>query len=569
MWKPSNKQQLIEDHQNRVPLRQLAFKHKGSVDQIRSFLQAHHAWIPYKQYKQSLNPTAVIELYKQDFTPTQIAEQFNCSIKPITDILDQHNVRKPVWAKQLTYQTYQQVSDYQTFKQACEQLISKKNIAQHFGIRYDMVVSLCKRHSITLPNSAQCRSLIKQQHSGYVFDKNTVYNLHIEQHKSLADIADMLNISVNYLRKKIKEWNIPTLPQGKVRLSDEFRDLSNDIDYLRELVEQQHVSMKTLQEQYKVSHETLTRLIKQHDIVIPTKYRSDGEKQIEHHVQSCVPESTVYSCDRTLIWPYELDLYIPEHKLAIEYCGLYWHSELNGKDHKYHLNKQQRCQNYGVQLLTIFEDEFQQKPEIVYNKIEQCLGHSQASKINARQCYIQPITTPVKDNFLHQNHLQGADVSNVKLGLFANDDHLVAVMTFAKPSRVRSSVKIQHTEGVWELNRFVTDQYYQVRGAASKLLEYFKRNYNWVQLYSYADKRWSQGKLYQILGFVHESDTKPNYWYLPKGYYKREYRYNYAKYKLVEQGFDPKLTEKQIMEHRGFTRIWDCGHYKYVLYNKN
>jgi hypothetical protein len=69
------------------------------------------------------------------------------------------------------------------------------------------------------------------------------------------------------------------------------------------------------------------------------------------------------------------------------------------------------------------------------------------------------------------------------------------------------------------------------------------------------------------LGFIKVKDSPPNYWYVPKGCYGREYRYKYAKYKLVEQGYDVNKTERQIMEERGFTRIWDCGHYKFEIYN--
>lgn len=61
--------------------------------------------------------------------------------------------------------------------------------------------------------------------------------------------------------------------------------------------------------------------------------------------------------DRSLLDNLELDIYIESEKLAIEYCGIYWHSE-KFKDKKYHINKLQRCEALGIRLITIFEDEW-------------------------------------------------------------------------------------------------------------------------------------------------------------------------------------------------------------------
>ena len=200
-------------------------------------------------------------------------------------------------------------------------------------------------------------------------------------------------------------------------------------------------------------------------------------------------------------------------------------------------------------------------------KVKQLIKcNGQLTKINARDCTVVEITPKQKQEFLSANHVQGNDKSAIKLGLMHGDD-IVAVMTFAKPSRSRASITMTTTPGLWELNRFATDITKSVRGGAGKLLKHFQRNYEWSTIYSYADKRWSVGNLYFTLGFEHTHDSPPNYWYVPKGYYKREYRYNYTKYSLVEKGFDPNKTEKQIMEERGYSRIWDCGAMKFELHN--
>jgi hypothetical protein len=66
-----------------------------------------------------------------------------------------------------------------------------------------------------------------------------------------------------------------------------------------------------------------------------------------------------------IIPPKELDIYIPSCNIAIEFNGLYWHSELFRKNKYYHLDKTIRCEEKGIHLLHIFEDEWINIPEII------------------------------------------------------------------------------------------------------------------------------------------------------------------------------------------------------------
>ena len=83
--------------------------------------------------------------------------------------------------------------------------------------------------------------------------------------------------------------------------------------------------------------------------------------------------------NKTLISPLELDIVIPEIKLALEFNGLYYHS-INGKRQitmGYHLNKVLKCNEKGYRLIHIWEDEWinnktliQQKLINIFNKNE-------------------------------------------------------------------------------------------------------------------------------------------------------------------------------------------------------
>jgi len=70
------------------------------------------------------------------------------------------------------------------------------------------------------------------------------------------------------------------------------------------------------------------------------------------------------SNNRSVLNCLELDIYLPEYNVAIEFNGLYWHSELY-KEKDYHLNKTLECKKKGVDLLHIFEDDWVFKQDII------------------------------------------------------------------------------------------------------------------------------------------------------------------------------------------------------------
>lgn len=260
--------------------------------------------------------------------------------------------------------------------------------------------------------------------------------------------------------------------------------------------------------------------------------------------------------DRDIIKPYELDIVIPNIKLAIEYCGLYWHSELNGKDKSYHLSKLQKCIENGYKLITVFEDEFLYRRDVVLSRLCNIIGSDKDSKkVYAMNCEIIPIDTKVAKDFCEQNHLQGYISSSVKLGAFFEGE-LVSVMTFSKPLISKDAVVIRNRS--WELSRFCSLTGYSVVGIASKLLKYFENEYDPAFLISYADRRWSDGNLYNKIGFKFDRYTPPNYWYINGS--KRIHRFAYRKASRGISG----ITEWEFRQSQGCNRIWDCGNYRFI-----
>jgi hypothetical protein len=288
--------------------------------------------------------------------------------------------------------------------------------------------------------------------------------------------------------------------------------------------------------------------------------RKQTEYQIYEFLQSIYPETIIRNNRTTL--KTELDFYFPLKKLAIEFNGLYWHSEISGqKDKQYHLTKTQLANAQDIQLIHIFEDEWIFKNKIVKNRIKHLLGLNKR-KIYARKCNIKEIDTHTKNTFLNKYHIQGEDKANINLGAYYRN-HLVAVMTFGKQ---RIALGQEHIENHWELSRFCTIGTFNVIGIGDKLLKFFERQYKPLQIITYADKRWSMGNFYDKLNFKLDHISEPNYWYIPYGGKYRHHRFNFRKNVLSTklEIYDDELTEWQNMQLNQYDRVWDCGNLVFI-----
>jgi hypothetical protein len=255
---------------------------------------------------------------------------------------------------------------------------------------------------------------------------------------------------------------------------------------------------------------------------------------------------------RSQIPPLELDIFIPSKRLAIEYNGLYWHSEIY-KDKNYHLNKLLRCTEVGIDLIQVWEDDWIEKQDIMKSIILSRLGLIN-NKIGARKCQVKIVENRnLVNNFFDLNHIQGKTNYKWAVGLFYEEE-IISCMLFNKPKKD------------FELVRFANKINLIVNGAASKLFKYFITNYDIDEIVSFADRATFNGNLYKELGFEFIHRTDPNFWWIIEG--KRKHRFNYNKQKLIKMGGDPNKTEVEIMNDMGHQRIFGCGQDKY-LFKKN
>jgi len=259
----------------------------------------------------------------------------------------------------------------------------------------------------------------------------------------------------------------------------------------------------------------------------------------------------------------EIDLFIPDKNFGLELCGLYYHSTAGPSYQKpNHVTKLNECEGNGIKLFTIFDDEMfdLRKRRIVFYKIKNNLGLTKR-KIYARQCKIVDVSSKDSERFLNKYHIQGSIGASYRFGL-TYKNRLVALMTFNKGRTATGNVS---EEGKWELGRYTTIFNFSVVGGGSKLLQHFIKTVNPKHIYSYADRRWSKGNMYEKLGFTFVKDTVPNYWYT-KTFKTREHRLNYQKHKLTHfPAYSIDKTEEEIMKEEKYFKTWDCGSKLYVL----
>ena len=260
---------------------------------------------------------------------------------------------------------------------------------------------------------------------------------------------------------------------------------------------------------------------------------------------------------------YELDLFLPDYNLAIEVDGLYYHSyehieEFTNSDPKnYHKIKTDLCEQKGIQLIHLFEDDLKRDYQLCFNLILSKIGKLHKKTIYARSCKIVEVSSEVARKFYDKYHIQGWGQGNV-LGL-EYKGHLVSCMSSRRgPSNTSS-------RGAYELNRYASINNYFVVGGFEKLMKAHEKKYQIKKWISYADRTVSDGSLYFRTGWTLEFISEPDYKYIYKGV--RYHKFNFRIRRFREDPnlkYEEGLSEFQLARLNKITRIYDCGKMKFT-----
>jgi hypothetical protein len=289
---------------------------------------------------------------------------------------------------------------------------------------------------------------------------------------------------------------------------------------------------------------------------------SNGEDEIIDMIKKLKPNTKIEKCNHSILNGKELDIYLPDEKIAFEFDGLRWHCELFNKDKLYHLHKKQMCETKGIILFHIFEDEYLYHKEALFAKIKHILNSNEyLPKIGARKCIIKEIDKETAKEFLNKNHIQGYSKATLHLGGFYKNK-LISVMSFMK----------ERTKDDWILIRSCNDYDYIVQGMTSKMFKYFLKHYKCKEVKTFLDRRWEynpENNVYIKCGFEIDSYLDPDYRYT-NGHGERHHKFGFRKKILHNKyGFPLTMTEREMTEKLGYYKIWDCGLIKYIYKNPN
>ena len=274
----------------------------------------------------------------------------------------------------------EQYVHFESFNYGYLEYCSKKCSANNENVALKKQKTLEKKygskHTFTSPQIKEKinNTILKKYGVSNVFQSNEI--------KEKSKITLLQKHNVEYISQtpenRIKAKNrIQKIQKNYGKIRDKFKTKYSDIDFINHIGNNLTYRCGCEEQNVCEMERSLFRFRYLNNINVCTKCVpisnsiSQAEHEILEYVKS-ITNNTVISKNKSAIAPFELDIYIPELNIAIEYNGLYWHREEKvGK--RYHITKTKMCEDNNIQLIHIFEDEWLQKKEIVksilYNNI--------------------------------------------------------------------------------------------------------------------------------------------------------------------------------------------------------
>lgn len=535
-----------------------------SSQSVSEIAQKYGVVLPPNAYQLLVdNQLMVINMFLDGKNARHIASHFSVGVDSVRRFLRINKIKKPIECPFDVnlfdqYESWQDLANFagvnrgtvvrwanklgkqipsETKKQTCEKLVpelwkqgySTTDVASKLQVSQPYVSAVLKKQGI---NPHQ-RNLLSIEATKILSDYDKLFDL--RQKYSLNEIAQQLNCHPDTVTKKSQALGI----RYKSPIEN-IPELSDKV-ILGELY--QKYSLEKIADILGCSHPVISQQINALGITRKSKFISSHESMIcqwldENQIRYQQNNRSILDNNR------ELDIIIPSRNIAFEINGCYWHSELF-KDKNYHLNKKHEASLNGYRLIHFFEDEINNKPQLIKRKI---VSLFEKPKIFARMCKVI-FDVPYVD-FLNENHIQGSVSHSYNIGL-QYDEKLVAICCFKKD------------KDTFNLVRYATSEL-GVVGGFSKIISNVKHGF-----YTYADMTWTdyRNNMYEKSGLKYVHTTPPDYSYYDRSSKSRISRRLMTRENMVRRfgdRFDPNLTEHENAKNLGFLKIFDCGKIKYI-----
>jgi hypothetical protein len=289
---------------------------------------------------------------------------------------------------------------------------------------------------------------------------------------------------------------------------------------------------------------------------------SKGEQEIAEWLRS-LNFNVLSRTTNVLPFRQELDIYLPDNKVAIEYNGLYWHSSRTGRSPQRHLKKLELCEQLSIRLIQLWDCEWNRKKDICKEIILFALGRIN-KRLFARKCEIKQVPSHDANVFLENNHIQGGCSASFRAGLFY-EGMLVGIQCFQAPNEGGTS------KSAWLVARTAFMRGVQVLGGISRMFKYFIETVNPDIVVDYTDRRLFVASGHYAMGFQKAGTTKVcNYLTDGAGLYsRRHYRHWGKRHFRHKMPWDDNLSDTENLENNGWFWVWDCGKIKNVWTKPN
>ena len=281
-----------------------------------------------------------------------------------------------------------------------------------------------------------------------------------------------------------------------------------------------------------VDFTTVIKYMNLHQIETKKFYRSMDEKEIGDYVKSLGVD--IILRDTTIIKPKELDIVIPSCNLAIEYCGVFYHSEKMGKDNMYHYNKYIGALKSQYTLLTIFSDVWEKHKLRILDYIKfKVLYDTLPNPHNYTICQISNQQTL---DFYNLYSFSNFDIGDINYGLF-EEGVLISCISL---------------NGDQIINYCCNNLY---KDCLTIMLSYLQQLYN--KLSVVIDLCWNNGLCYIDNGFMLECYQPAICWYSKNGHDRV----------TLEQIQQQYHIDKDLYQDNNIWKVYDCG-YDHLVWSK-
>jgi hypothetical protein len=273
---------------------------------------------------------------------------------------------------------------------------------------------------------------------------------------------------------------------------------------------------------------------------------SKGQLELYEFVRSLAPDAVLG--ERTLLPRHaEIDVYVPSHKLAIEYDGLWWHGSERQSDRLRSQKKMLACTQLGLRFMVVYEDEWEQRSSVVKAMLMHRLGIHQRV-LDARKLGVVSVSSKQARAFFDANHLDGHTPARVTYGLAERDGNVVAMASLRRP--------FHRAHGnVLELARSCSVAGIHIRGWLGKLtrvLRGYAHAAGKLALVTYVDGRVGTGSGYAAAGWqLVKADTGPRFWWTD--YVDRWDRFTY------KADRSRGMTQQQVADEAGVIQLFGCS----------